>query len=147
MEKAKIFFGVCRFLFDLFRFHMVWAVPYVCLFLGGVKLYVPMTLLNYVVNLMKLEDSKNKVSEKIMLLTSLSKEYNNLSKCRSWICLVNVMKLEDFMKTRMHSSMMRTVHYSGRLWRGGGVSAAGVFLSGGLPDGVPPLNRMTDRQV
>ena len=32
---------------------------------------------------MKLEDYKNKVSEKIMLVTSLSKEYNYMSKCRS----------------------------------------------------------------
>ena len=35
MEKAKIFFGVCRFLFDLFRFRTVLADPYVCFFLGG----------------------------------------------------------------------------------------------------------------
>ena len=51
------------------------------------------------------------------------------------------------MLTRMHSSRLRTVRCSGRLW--GGVSAREGCLGGCLPRGVvlytyPPVDRMTD---
>ena len=57
------------------------------------------------------------------------------------------------LKTRMHSSRMRTVRNSSRLLVWGGVCSRGggsLVPGGGIPactDADPPVNRMTDRQV